>query len=160
MEILFELLFEGSFEIVKNRKISKWIRYPLFFVRNIFLLIIFLIDFIGILLLFRKESYSIYGGLIFILFDIVLLASGIRNFIKEYQSKKNKKWLERLFIGFMEKIVIRNLVENDIPDIADIQIERWKNDYKGIIDNHYLKLMIGIKLLKKEKKIIKKTVTL
>ncbi len=60
----------------------------------------------------------------------------------------------------MEKIVIRNLVENDIPDIADIQIERWKNDYKGIIDNHYLKLMIGIKLLKKEKKIIKKTVTL
>lgn len=91
MEILFELLFEGSFEIVKNRKISKWIRYPLFFVRNIFLLIIFLIDFIGILLLFRKESYSIYGGLIFILFDIVLLASGIRNFIKEYQSKKNKK---------------------------------------------------------------------
>lgn len=129
MEILFELLFEGSFEIVKNRKISKWIRYPLFFLFAIFfLLIIFLIGFIGILLLFRKESYSIYGGLIFILFDIVLLASGIRNFIKEYQSKKNKKWLERLFIGFMEKIVIRNLVENDIPDIADIQIERWKND--------------------------------
>lgn len=92
MEILFELLFEGSFEIVKSRKISKWIRYPLFFLFAIFfLLIIFLIGFIGILLLFRKESYSIYGGLIFILFDIVLLASGIRNFIKEYQSKKNKK---------------------------------------------------------------------
>ncbi len=49
----------------------------------------------------------------------------------------------------MEKIVIRNLVENDIPDIADIQIESWKNDYKGIIDNHYLKLMNRDKIIEK-----------
>lgn len=30
LEFIFDLLFEGGEEICRNRKISKWIRYPVF----------------------------------------------------------------------------------------------------------------------------------
>ena len=30
LEIVFEFLFEGIIEVIKNKKVSKWIRYPLF----------------------------------------------------------------------------------------------------------------------------------
>ena len=30
LEIVFEFLFEGIIEVIKNKNISKWIRYPLF----------------------------------------------------------------------------------------------------------------------------------
>lgn len=40
MELLFEFLgeifFEGIIEIIKNKKISKWIRYPLFLLISVF----------------------------------------------------------------------------------------------------------------------------
>lgn len=38
----------------------------------------------------------------------------------------------------MDNIVIRNVTENDIPSIADIQINGWKTAYKGIIDDAFL----------------------
>ena len=38
----------------------------------------------------------------------------------------------------MKDIVIRNVREEDISTIADIQINGWKSAYIGIIDNSYL----------------------
>ena len=38
-------------------------------------------------------------------------------------------------------IVIRNIKEEDIPAVVDIQIEGWKVAYKGIVEESYLKSM-------------------
>lgn len=38
-------------------------------------------------------------------------------------------------------IIIRNIVETDIPAVVDIQFEGWKTAYKGIIEESYLNSM-------------------
>ena len=38
----------------------------------------------------------------------------------------------------MENIIIRNIEENDIPSVVDIQIDGWKSAYKGIVDDNVL----------------------
>ena len=38
-------------------------------------------------------------------------------------------------------VVIRNVREEDIPAVVDIQVEGWKTAYKGIIDESYLNSM-------------------
>lgn len=56
-EILLELVFEGSVEISKNKKVSKWIRYPLIFIICLFFLSVFsLLIFTGIISL-KKNPY-------------------------------------------------------------------------------------------------------
>lgn len=39
------------------------------------------------------------------------------------------------------KIIIRNIKEEDIPEVVDIQIEGWKTAYKGIVEESYLNSM-------------------
>ena len=76
MELLFEILgeifFEGIFEIIKNKNISKWIRYPLFIFMNALYLVILGIFIISIKLFIKKE---ILGGVVmlFILFLLLIL---------------------------------------------------------------------------------------
>ena len=41
----------------------------------------------------------------------------------------------------MEKVIIREILESDIPKIADIEVSGWNNAYKGIIDDNFLKSM-------------------
>lgn len=41
----------------------------------------------------------------------------------------------------MEDVIIRNIEENDIPDVVDIQINGWKSAYKGIVDDNILNSM-------------------
>ena len=41
----------------------------------------------------------------------------------------------------MEEIIIRNINENDIEQVVDIQIAGWKNAYQGIIDQDFLNSM-------------------
>ena len=60
MELLFEILgeifFEGIFEIIKNKNISKWIRYPLFiFINALYLVILGIFLIISIKLFTKKE---------------------------------------------------------------------------------------------------------
>ena len=51
IELVLDLLFEGSYEISKNKKINKWIRYPFaIIVIMIFLAFIFAIILLGVLL--------------------------------------------------------------------------------------------------------------
>lgn len=86
-EILMELIFEESLEISKNKKISKWIRYPLIFIICLFFLGVFsLLIFIGIVGL--KEN--IYFGIFLILVGILLFISSILKFKKVYLSKKEE----------------------------------------------------------------------
>lgn len=88
-EIIFELVFEGSLEIAKSKKVSKWIRYPLIILISLFLIfIIGIIGFIGVSLIVSKENYSIYGGIIVILFDIIVIIFGTKNIFKKIKSKK------------------------------------------------------------------------
>jgi len=38
-------------------------------------------------------------------------------------------------------IIIRNVKEEDIPDVVDIQVDGWRTAYKGIIEESYLNSM-------------------
>ena len=39
------------------------------------------------------------------------------------------------------RITIRNISEEDIPQVVDIQVEGWRIAYKGIIDDEFLTSM-------------------
>ena len=41
----------------------------------------------------------------------------------------------------MDKLIIRNIEYNDIPSVVDIQMNGWKEAYKGIIDDDILDAM-------------------
>jgi len=77
IDLIGEIIFEGLFELATNKKISKWIRYPLL---GLFIIIYGLI--IGLLIvlgieLFNKNriiSYVLWGlGLIVIIITILSL---------------------------------------------------------------------------------------
>jgi ribosomal protein S18 acetylase RimI-like enzyme len=56
------------------------------------------------------------------------------------------------FLGgaYME-LTIRNISEEDIPQVVDIQVEGWKAAYKGIIDDEFLKSMDKEKQIERRK---------
>ncbi len=51
----------------------------------------------------------------------------------------------------MDNIIIRNIEENDIPSVVDIQIEGWKTAYKGIVDDNFLNSMNRDERIQKRK---------
>ena len=56
LEFIFDLVFESSMEIAKDKKIKKWIRYPLAFVLFLFIIaVIGTIFFVGIMFIFDEE---------------------------------------------------------------------------------------------------------
>lgn len=68
MDILFEFILEfvleGSIEISSNKKISKWIRYPLLlFIGFFFISVIALLFFLSFLLFPKNKIISIFMGL-------------------------------------------------------------------------------------------------
>lgn len=72
IEIIGEFLLESFFEIIKNKKISKWIRYPLaILLFTFYAFIIFVIAYIGIDLLHDNKVV----GIILILISLILLIS-------------------------------------------------------------------------------------
>lgn len=91
-DFIFDLIFEGGIEIAKNRKISKWIRYPVITVISLFIIsLIILIGSIGIAMICSGKSYSFYGGFILIAFEIFLIILGTKRFMKELRSRKPEK---------------------------------------------------------------------
>jgi len=88
VEFILELILEGSIEIVKIKKIPKFIRYPilgliiLFFSTIIFGLII-----LGIL--FLKKN--ILFGLFFIILGLIFLLSSIFKIKTQYKEQKKEK---------------------------------------------------------------------
>ena len=86
IELILELIFEGSMEISSNRNVPKIIRYPL--IGLIFLLFLFVF---GIILFVAIISYkeSIILSILFIIIDIFLVIGFIKKFKELYLSKKN-----------------------------------------------------------------------
>jgi len=86
IELILELIFEGSMEISSNRKVPKIIRYPL--IGLIFLCFLFVF---GIILFVAIISYkeSIILSILFIIIDIFLVIGFIKKFKELYLSKKN-----------------------------------------------------------------------
>lgn len=74
LEFIAEVLFDISVEVIQNKKISKWIRYPLFgFISVLYTFLIFILLYITISLLQRSEylAASILGVcfvVVFVLF--------------------------------------------------------------------------------------------
>lgn len=84
-EFILELFLEGSIEISSNKKISKWIRYPLMaLVIFFFLFILGLIFFIGII---AFPTNKLLAFLIFLI-GIILLVGVIMKFRELYFKKK------------------------------------------------------------------------
>lgn len=87
IEVLLELIFEGSIEISSNRKVSKWIRYPLIlFIIMLFTSVILGLLIIGVLLF----SENIYASLFMIFISLVMLVASIIKFKKIYIEKKEE----------------------------------------------------------------------
>lgn len=86
IEIILELIFEGTIEISSNQKVSKWIRYPLIYI----LILLVSLIIIGILILgmyLSKENIII--SLILIISSIYLTIKVINK--KQYLEKKENK---------------------------------------------------------------------
>lgn len=85
IELILELLLEGSIEVSSNRKVSKWIRYPLIiFIISIFSGVILLIIFLGLSLL----NDWFLAGILFLIIGIVMFSSAVIKFKKLYIEKK------------------------------------------------------------------------
>jgi len=50
------------------------------------------------------------------------------------------------------RITIRDITEEDIPQVVDIQVEGWRTAYKGIIDDAFLDSINKEELIEKRKK--------
>jgi len=84
IELIFDLLFECGEEICANKKVSKWIRYPIFAI-----LIIFYLGFtIGIMALgiFLFKT-NIWASLFCIALSLVFSIGIIVKFRKEYKKR-------------------------------------------------------------------------
>ena len=85
IEFILELLLEGGIELSSNKKITKWIRYPLIFIISIlFLLVVALIFYLGIWI--YKESIAL--SIAFIILSVAMLYGSINKFKKIYLEKK------------------------------------------------------------------------
>lgn len=88
VELILELLLEGGIEVSSNKKISKWIRYPILaFLILFFSVIIFGIIILGLFLL----PQSIFGGIFITLVGLFMLIMAIYKFKKRYLEVTIKK---------------------------------------------------------------------
>lgn len=83
LEFIFELVLESSMEIAKDKKVNKWIRYPVAILLSLFIIAILgLILFVGIMFLIDEEINLKLAGIAFIMFDVILIISAIRKINK------------------------------------------------------------------------------
>ena len=88
IELLFDLALEGSIEITKSVKVSKWIRYPV-----IVLVVGFFTAVLGLMFLvsvmFLKENVA--GGILFLILTLFMTGSCIYKIRKVYLEYKENK---------------------------------------------------------------------
>lgn len=85
IEFILELILEGSIELSSNKKLTKWIRYPLIFIISIFFLAIILLIFILGIYIYKD---SIPLSIAFIILSIALFIGAINKFKQIYIEKK------------------------------------------------------------------------
>lgn len=88
IELILEILLEGSVEIIKIKKIPKYIRYPLIALVTIFFTIVIIGMFALGCILVKK---SFYGGLFIILVSLILLICAISKVQASYIEFKNSE---------------------------------------------------------------------
>ena len=85
IELVIELLLEGSIEISSNKRVSRWIRYPLIvFIVTIFIGIILLMFYLGFSLL----NKNVLVAILILIISLFMLISVIIKFKKLYLEKK------------------------------------------------------------------------
>lgn len=92
-EFILELLFEGGVEITKDKKISKWIRYPILAIIILFFgLVIIGLTILGIKFLLDGD---ILVGILFIGLALFFLIGSIyklkKTYFQEFNKQLNKK---------------------------------------------------------------------
>lgn len=84
-ELIAEVLVDGGIEVGTNKKISKWIRYPILFILiSLCLAVTFLVIFVGISI-FEKSAL---GSILIIFVGIILFIGVIFRFRKLYIENK------------------------------------------------------------------------
>ena len=84
IEFVGEVIIEGIIEIIQNKKISKWIRYPLL----IIILLFYTAIVVGITIVSIKCFHeNVLFGII-LLFASILLIAGLISIIRKSISKK------------------------------------------------------------------------
>lgn len=92
LEFIFELVLESSVEIAKDKKINKCIRYTLALLLLLFIIaVIGIILFVGIMFLMDEEINTKLAGILFIVFDIILIILAIKKIKNEMRHKSNGK---------------------------------------------------------------------
>lgn len=87
IEFILELVIEGGIEIGSNKKVSKWIRYPILALVIVFYLaLITMLIFIGITVV--KEQFI--TAVAFWLVALLLLIGTLYTFNKKYKELKEK----------------------------------------------------------------------
>ena len=88
VEILIDLIFEGTIELSANKKVPRLIRYLLILIISLFFLAI-----IGVILIIGLSLYSKnkISSIIIILLSILILIASIITFKKKYLTIKEKK---------------------------------------------------------------------
>ena len=88
LEFILELILEGGIKLSSNKKVTKWIRYPLILiVFIIYIAIITLMFLLGIYI--YKESIAL--SIAIIILSIALSIGGINKFKEIYLEKKKQK---------------------------------------------------------------------
>lgn len=87
-ELIVELLVEGSFEASSNKKLSKWIRYPILFLLILFFAAVILgVLFLGFILL----QNNILAAICMLFLGVFMLIGSIIKFRKMFLRKKDCK---------------------------------------------------------------------
>lgn len=106
IEFIIELILDGSFELSKNLKTPKWLRYPLIIlVLLFFIAVIAIIIIVGFLAL--KESTII--GLLLIIISIAFAVYSIAKFIDIYIKRNPNGADYKLWNKFIEEICTKDL---------------------------------------------------
>ena len=88
LEIIFDLALENSVEVAKNKKMKKWIRYPLAFILSLIIVAAIVGLFVaGILFILDNEMFSKIIGIFFIIMDISLTISVVKRIKKKLSEK-------------------------------------------------------------------------
>ena len=124
IELIFELIMDGSVSICKSKKVSKWIRYPL-----IFLVSLISLGFVGIVLVtaFDMMDDSIIGGLAILAIAIFFLVCMIREIIKTYKEKKS----EQISLSNQNVTSVTNEASDLTPSSDFFYYRDYDNDFKN-----------------------------
>ena len=106
IEFIIELILEGSFELSKNLKTPKWLRYPLIILVLLFFIAIIAIIFIvGLITL--KESTII--GLLLIVISVAFTVFSVAKFIDIYIKRNPNSDEYKLWKKFIEEVCPKDL---------------------------------------------------